>query len=79
MQIEDVKALIEQEIPGAEVVVTGEGCNVQVTVISAAFVDKSRIQQQRMVYAPLNDKIASGELHAVSIKSYTPEQWADMQ
>ncbi len=76
MQPEDLKILIEKGIPGAEVQVSGEGCNAAVVVVAEAFAGKSLLAQQRMVYACVDDLIKSGELHALSIKSYTPEQWA---
>ena len=71
---DDVKAAIEAHIPGAEVAVSGEGCNLAVTVVSAAFAGKNLLQRQKMVYAAVNDKIASGELHALTIRARTPEE-----
>jgi acid stress-induced BolA-like protein IbaG/YrbA len=75
MQPEEIKAKIEAGISEATVIMGGEGCNAQVTVVSAEFEGKSLLQQQRMVYATLGDAITSGALHALSIKSYTPDQW----
>ncbi len=70
----EVKAAIEAHIPGADVTVTGEGCNLSVTVVSEAFAGKNLLQRQKMVYAAVNDKIASGELHALTIRAHTPEE-----
>ncbi len=70
-----IKAAIEAHIPGAQVTVEGEGCNATVTVVSEAFTGKSLLQKQRMVYAAVNDMIASGELHALTIRAHTPEEW----
>ena len=75
MQTEEIKSLIEAQLPGSIVKVAGEGCNARVLVVSAAFAGQSKLAQQRMVYKCLGDKIASGEIHALSIKSFTPEQW----
>ena len=75
MEISDIKHLIEEGIPGCQAKVSGEGCNASVVVISDAFEGKSRVAQQKMVYATLGERIASGEIHALSIKSFTPEQW----
>jgi len=74
----DIKSLIEQGIPGAEVIMGGDGCNASVIVVSDAFDGQSRINQQKMVYATLGDLITNGTIHALSIKSYTQAQWADM-
>jgi acid stress-induced BolA-like protein IbaG/YrbA len=75
MSPEEIKALIENGIPDAQVILSGDGCNASVVVISAAFEGKTLIQQQRMVYDTLGDLIKNGTIHALSIKSYTPAQW----
>lgn len=75
MQPEEIKSLIEKGLPGAIVIMGGDGCNARATVVSAEFEGKTLLQQQRMVYATLGDLIQNGTLHALSIKSYTPAQW----
>ena len=71
----DVKNLIEQGIPGSQAIVPGEGCNLSVTVISDAFDGKSMVQEQKMVYATVNQLISTGQLHALGIKALTPAEW----
>ena len=75
MQPEDVKQMIEAGMTDADVRVSGDGSHFDAIVISNQFEGKSLIQQQRMVYDTLGDKITSGALHALSIKSYTQTQW----
>ncbi len=75
MQPEDVKTLIEAGLPGAQVTVKGDGSHFDVIVISAEFAGKSMVEEQRMVFATLGDKITSGEIHAINIKAYTPDEW----
>jgi len=70
-----VQALIEQGLPGARVQVTGDGRHFEAVVVSEAFAGKSLLQKHRMVMATVNDRIASDELHALSIKAFTPEEW----
>ena len=72
---EDVKALIEKGIPNSEAIVSGEGCNLNVAVISDTFDGMSMLAEQKMVFATVNDLIASGELHALGIKAYTQTEW----
>ncbi len=76
MQNEQVQAQLLTAFPGSEVLVSGEGCNFAVTIISQQFEGMSRVQEQKLVYATLSGQIASGEIHAVTIKAYTPEKWA---
>ena len=77
MSPDDVKTRIEQGIPGSEVTVSGEGCNLSVVVVSDSFEGKTMVAEQKMVYATVNDLITSGELHALAIKAYTPEEWIE--
>lgn len=70
-----IKALIEKGLPGSNVFVAGEACNARVVVVSPQFEGKSLPQQHRLVYAALGDRIVKGEIHALSIKSFTPGQW----
>lgn len=71
METEKVKALIEAGLPGAKVEVSGDGRHFEALVVSEAFEGKSLIQRHRMVLATVNAKIASDELHALSIKAKT--------
>ena len=74
----DIKALIEQGIPGAEVIMDGDGCSANVIVVSDSFDGQSKLKQQKMVYATLGDLITNGTIHALSIKSYTQAQWENV-
>ena len=75
MTPDDVKALIEKGIPGSQAIISGEGCNLSATVISDQFEGKTMLAEQKMVFATVNHLISSGELHALAIKAFTPEEW----
>lgn len=78
--IERVKTLIEQSIPDSQVMVedmTGGGDHLRAVVISPAFEGKSRVDQHQMVYAPLRDLMADQTVHALALKTFTPEKWAE--
>jgi acid stress-induced BolA-like protein IbaG/YrbA len=75
METSAVEQLIRQGLPGAEVSVTGDGSHFDAVVISPAFEGQTPIKKQRLVMDTVRAQIASGELHALSIKTYTPEQW----
>lgn len=74
MNAAEVKALLESSIRDCEVEAQGEGCNFQVTVITNEFEGLSMVKRQQLVYAHLQGAIASGAIHAVTMKTYTPEQ-----
>lgn len=79
MSPDDVKKLIEDGVEGAEAIISGEGCNLECTVISDVFEGKSMLAEQKMVYATVNHLIQTGELHALGIKAYTKAEWAALQ
>lgn len=58
---------------------TGTGDHFEATVVSASFAGKSMVEQQRAVYAPLDAWLKSGELHALALKTYSPEQWQKLK
>jgi monothiol glutaredoxin len=72
---DEVEQLILKDYPGADIRIEGEGCDLMITVISEKFAGQSMVKQQQGVMATLTEPLASGRLHAVSIKAYTPEQW----
>lgn len=74
MEIEDIKAKIEQGLPGSQVHVDGDGHHFEATVVHPDFAGKSRIQQHRMVYQTLGESFQNGSLHALSLRTLTPEQ-----
>ena len=70
----DIKRRIEDRIPDARADVedlTGGGDHFRATVVSPAFVGRSRIEQHRMVYDVFGDEVG-GPIHALSLKTSTP-------
>ena len=80
MQPDDIKRLIETGLPDAQVEVRGDdGVHFEALVISEAFVGKPLIQQHRLVYAALGDRMKNEEIHALALKTYTPDGWRKSQ
>ncbi len=73
---ENVKTYIESALPCEHVQVEGDdGRHFQALIVSAQFQGKNTVQQHQMVYKSLGDKMKQ-EIHALSMKTLTPEQWA---
>ena len=53
----------------------GDGSHYQVIAVGDMFDGMSRVKKQQAIYAPLMDKIATNEIHALSIKAYTDAEW----
>ena len=75
MQPEEIQAMIQQGLPDAEVQVSGDGRHFDAVVVSEAFAGKGLLEQHRLVYATLGNKMG-GDIHALTIRTYTHEQWA---
>lgn len=54
-----------------------DGTHFEATIVSPAFVGKSMVQQHQLVYAALGDRMRA-EIHALSMKTLTPEKWAEI-
>ena len=72
---EDIKEWIEQNLVESEVEISGDGRHFDAVIVCAGFAGKTRIQQHQMVYAALGDKMKD-EIHALSMRTMTPEDWA---
>jgi acid stress-induced BolA-like protein IbaG/YrbA len=73
-----LKQRLETLAPGtrAEVVdLTGTQDHYQVLIISPIFAGKMMIEQHRMVLGLVQSEVDSGEVHALTMKTYTPEQF----
>ena len=54
---------------------TGTQDHWKVMVVSEDFENKSKIDQHKLIFDPLQDRIKSNEIHALTLKTYTPEKW----
>ncbi|MCU7800683.1 MAG: BolA/IbaG family iron-sulfur metabolism protein [gamma proteobacterium symbiont of Lucinoma myriamae] len=76
MTTDEIKILIEAGIEAAQVTVKGDNGMFDTTVVAEQFEGLSPVKKQQMVYAAVNEQITSGAIHALSIKAYTPKEWA---
>jgi acid stress-induced BolA-like protein IbaG/YrbA len=70
-------ALVEADVDIRDM--TGTGDHFEARVVSVAFAGKTMVEQHQMVYAPLQALLQTGELHALSLRTFTPEQWTRFQ
>lgn len=69
-----ITAAVAAGFPGAEIAVDVDGNRAQITVVSPVFATMTRVRKQQAVYACIAEHIASGALHAVTIRALTPEE-----
>ncbi len=70
---EIIRQRLLQAFPDAQVLVELEGNRASLQVVSNHFAGMSRVKKQQAVYACIEDYIASGELHAVTINASVPD------
>lgn len=76
VQPEVVETKLKAAFPDAEIQIsTRDGEHYDVTVVSESFAGKGRVQQHQMVYKTVQDEMLSGAIHAMSVKTFTPETW----
>lgn len=71
---EHVRNYIQQGLPCEHIHVDGDGRHFDAVIVSKAFEGKGMLQQQRLVFQVLGDKM--DVIHALTMKTFTPEQWA---
>jgi acid stress-induced BolA-like protein IbaG/YrbA len=75
LSAQQLQLYITQHLACEYIQVLGDdGTHFEAVIVSTAFVGKTMIQQHQQVYAALGDRMRS-EIHALSMKTYTPEQW----
>lgn len=70
----EIETLIRSGLPGCELEMNSEGNKIAVKIVSDAFEGLNRVKRQQLVYRLLDEKIKSGELHAVSMVTQTPTE-----
>lgn len=75
LSAQQLELYITQHLACEYIKVLGDdGTHFEAVIVSAAFVGKNMVQQHQQVYAALGDRMRA-EIHALSMKTYTPEQW----
>ncbi|MHB1198733.1 MAG: BolA family protein [Polaromonas sp.] len=79
MTKEELQAIISSGLPCEHIDLSGDGRHWDVTLVSSAFEGQRLIQRHQRVYATLGKRMQNDEVHALSIKAYTPAEWAANQ
>ena len=75
MTPEQIKQFIEAGLPCEHVEVSGDGHHFEAVIVSAEFRGKNKVQQHQLVYRALGSRMGE-EIHALSMQTCTPEDWA---
>ena len=74
MDVPVIEAVLREKLPQCELELVAESNKLSLKVVSNEFVGLSRVKRQQKIYALLDDRIKSGEIHAVSMITQTLEE-----
>ncbi len=74
MLASDVKEQLLTHLPDCDIQVDGEGANFNIIAIGDLFVGLNAVKRQQAVYAALNEQIANGSIHAITMKTFTLDE-----
>jgi acid stress-induced BolA-like protein IbaG/YrbA len=66
---------IRAGLPVTHLTVNGDGAHFEAVIVSPSFAGLSRVKQHQLVYGALGERMRE-EIHALSMKTYSPEEWA---
>ena len=75
VEASSIEASIRAGLECAHVEVQGDGAHFEAVIVSPSFAGLARVRQHQLVYAALGDRMRS-EIHALSMKTLTPEEWS---
>lgn len=70
-----IESWISTGLPCEHLSVAGDGHHFEAVIVSEKFFGLNRVKRQQTIYALLKDRLDSGELHAISMRTLTPEEW----
>ena len=76
MTSEELKSIIAAGLPCEHIELSGDGQHWYATIVSSSFEGQRLIQRHQKVYATLGGRIQTNEVHALSMKTFTPAEWA---
>lgn len=75
MEVSDIETLINNAVELDELHVAFDGSQCKVIAVADFLGDLSRVKKQQTLYAPLSDAIKENAIHAVTIKTFTTDEW----
>jgi len=76
MTSDELQTIISSGLDCEHIELTGDGRHWYATIVSRAFEGQRLIQRHQRVYATLGGRMQTDEVHALSMKTYTPAEWA---
>ncbi len=78
ISLDEIRSTLDNALPGSTIEVrdlTGGVDHFQVFVVSPSFKGKGLVDQHQMVYEALKNALGTERIHALALKTFTPEEW----
>lgn len=75
----EIETWIAQGLACEHLAIDGDGHHFEALIVSREFAGMNRVKRQQRVYQTVKGKLDSGELHALSMQTLTPEEWSEKQ
>ena len=79
MDSQQLRDIIAAALPCEHIEVDGDGRHWQALVVSPEFEGLRAIKRHQRVYATLGSRMHTDEVHALSMKTFTPAEWSEAQ
>jgi acid stress-induced BolA-like protein IbaG/YrbA len=74
MDVPAIEAVLREKLPDCEIELVAESNKLSLKIVSNEFAGLNRVKRQQKIYALLDDRIKSGEIHAISMITQTLEE-----
>jgi acid stress-induced BolA-like protein IbaG/YrbA len=79
MTADELKSIIAAGLACDHIELEGDGRHWSALIVAAEFEGRRPIQRHQRVYATLGERMKTDEVHALSIRAFTPAEWATAQ
>lgn len=76
---QDIRQHIAQGMKASHLEVAGDGRHFEALIVSEEFEGRNRVQRHQHVFKVLGDRMRDEVIHALSLKTYTPQEWQNLK
>ena len=74
MNLNDIREVLDTAFPGGKIELEADGDRLMLALVSDKFEGLNRVKRQQLVYSLLKDMISSGVVHAITMRTITPQE-----
>ena len=77
VRLEDIEATLRATLPVQHLTLEGDGRHFELLIVSEVFNTMPRVRRHQTVYGALGDAMRDELVHALTMQTLTPEEWAN--